>query len=461
MTHIASATRPVVELECKGIVMKQFSVLCSLAVLVSTGCKKSEDGAVHKKPTEGSSAASATESIELSISCGSVGKDYDVCKEGVEAWSKKTGHQAKVVSSPTSTSEKLAVAQQLLGAGASDIDVFSVDVIWPGILGSFLLDLKPYAKGAENEHFPALIANGTIDGKLVAMPWFIDAGLLYYRKDLLDKYHAQVPTTWAQLTETARTIQDAERKAGQKDLQGFVFQGKAYEGLTCNALEWIASYGGGTIVERDGKVSIDNPRAVAALDLAGSWFGTITPIGALNFEEEEARGVFQSGNAVFMRNWPYAWAMAQDPGSQIKDKVGVAALPRGDGDATRPAATLGGWELAVSKFSAHPAEAADLVMYLTSAAEQKRRAISGGYHPTLPSLYSDKDVLAASPFFANLADTFKSAVRRPSTVTGSKYNQVSSAFWNAVHGVLAKQKSAKDALAELATNIERLKGPKW
>jgi trehalose/maltose transport system substrate-binding protein len=448
--------------------MKTLTALCSLAVLVA-GCKKSEDNAAGKKMVEGAKAPSSSpspspppsESIEIKISCGSVGQDYDVCKQGVDAWAQKTGHKVTVVTSPTSSSEKLAQAQQLLGAGASDIDVFSVDVVWPGILGGFFVDLKQYSKGAENEHFPSLVGNGTLDGKLVAMPWYVDAGLLYYRKDLLEKYKEEVPTTWAQLTATAKKIQDAERKAGHKDMQGFVFQGKSYEGLTCNALEWVASFGGGTIVEPDGKISIDNPKAVAALEAAGSWPGTISPVGVLNFEEEDARGVFQTGNAVFMRNWPYAWATAQEPKSPIKDKVGVAALPKGDGEGARPAATLGGWDLSVSKFSKHPAEAADLVLYLTGAAEQKRRAIVAGFHPTLPALYTDQEILKANPFFAALADVFKSAVPRPATVTGGKYNQVSSAFWNAVHAVLAKQKPAKDSLTELAGAIDRIKGPKW
>jgi trehalose/maltose transport system substrate-binding protein len=441
--------------------MKTLTLLCSAAVLL-TGCKKNE--AAKQQPTEGAARPAPTAApapVEIAISCGSVGKEFDVCKEGVEAWSKKTGNKTTVVTSTTSSTDKLAAAQQLLSAESSDVDVFSVDVVWPGILGKFFIDLKPYTKGAEAEHFPALVANGTLDGKLVAMPWFADAGLLYYRKDLLEKYKEPVPTTWAQLTATAKKIQDAERKAGNKDLQGFVFQGKAYEGLSCDALEWVASYGGGSVVDPDGKISINNPGAIAALELAATWPGTISPTGALNSEEEEARAVFQSGNAVFMRNWPYAWALAQDASSAVKDKVGVAPLPKGDGEGAHPAATLGGWDLSVSKFSKHPAEAADLVMYLTSAAEQKRRAMTASLNPTIPSLYTDKDIATANPFLASMGDVFKGAVPRPSTVTGGKYNQVSNAFFNAVHAVLAKEKPAKDAITELAGKLEQIKGPKW
>ena len=188
--------------------------------------------------------------------------------------------------------------------------------------------------------------------------------------------------------------------------------------------------------------------------------GEVSPPGVLSYEEDESRGVFQSGNAVFMRNWPFAWALAQGDTSPVKGKVGVGALPKAEGG--RVAATLGGWNLAVSKFSKHPADAADLVMYLTSFDEQKRRTVKYSYQPTIPRLYEDKDVLTANPFFANLLSAFKSAVPRPSTVTGGKYNQVSSAFWNAVHAVLSKEKSAKDSVTELASTLDRLgKGGKW
>ncbi len=403
------------------------------------------------------SAAAAT----ISISCGAVGKELELCKQGAEAWAKKTGNTVTLVSTPKSTTERLALYQQLLAAGASDIDVFQIDVIWPGILANHFIDLKKFASDAVKEHFPAIVENNTVDGKLVAMPWFTDAGLLYYRKDLLEKDNAKVPETWQELTATARKIQDAERKAGNDKMWGFVWQGRAYEGLTCNALEWVASYDGGTIVDPAGKVTINNPGAIAALKTAAGWVGTITPKGVLNYTEEEARGVFQSGNAVFMRNWPYAWALANGADSPVKGKVGVTALPKGGADG-RHAATLGGYQLAVSKYSKNPDAAADLVLYLTSAAEQKRRAIEGAFLPTIASLYKDKDVLAAQPFFGSLYDTFVNAVPRPSTVTGAKYNQVSNEFYNATYDILAGKSEAAAGVRSLEGKLRRLsRGGKW
>ncbi len=405
--------------------------------------------------------AGVAHAATLSISCGAVGQELEFCKTGAEAWAKKTGNQVNLISTPNSATERLALYQQLLAAGASDVDVFQIDVVWPGILGNHFLDLAPYAKDVVKNHFAAIVQNNTVDGKLVAMPWFTDAGLLYYRKDLLAKHGAQPPQTWQELTDTAKKIQDAERAAGNDKMWGFVWQGRAYEGLTCNALEWVSSYNGGTIVDDKGKITINNPKAVAALDTAAGWVKTISPEGVLNYTEEESRGVFQSGNAVFMRNWPYAWPLAQGPESAIKDKVGVSALPRGGADG-RHAATLGGWQLSVSKYSKNKELAADLVMYLTSAEEQKRRAIHGAYNPTIESLYKDADVLKAVPFFGELYDTFVNAVARPSTVTGAKYNQVSNEFWNAVHGVLSGRAKAQDSLAQLEASLKRMsRGGKW
>ncbi len=406
------------------------------------------------------SAAGSASAAEIAISCGAVGAELELCREGVEAWAAETGHDVTIVSTPNSTTERLALYQQLLAAGAQDIDVFQIDVIWPGILGAHFIDLAPYSDGVEAEHFDAIIENNTIDGELKAMPWYTDAGVLYYRADLLEKHGAEPPETWAALTETARRIQDAERAEGANGMWGFVWQGKAYEGLTCNALEWIDSFGGGEIVDAEGEITIDNPAAVEAIATAAGWVGEISPEGVLNYAEEEARGVFQSGNAVFMRNWPYAWSLAQSPDSPIRGKVGVTALPKG-GEDGQNTGTLGGWNLAVSRYSDEPEAAADLVMYLTSYAEQKRRAVEASYNPTIDALYRDEEVLTAVPFFGDLYETFTNAVARPSRVTGEKYNRVSNAFWNATHNALSGRKPADQAMSDLQADLASVRRRGW
>ena len=398
--------------------------------------------------------------VTITIACGTVGQDFEFCKKAADEWSAKTGNSVKHLTIPQSTSDILGLFRQMFAAKSTDLDILNVDVVWPGIIKDHLVDLTQYSKGAEKEHFPAIVANNTVGGKLLAMPWFTDAGVLYYRKDLLAKYGEKPPTTWDELTATAKKVMDAERKAGNGDMQGFVFQAKAYEGLTCDALEWVASYGGGSIVDATGKVTINNPKAAKALSTAAGWIGTIAPTGVLNYGEEDARGVFQKGNSVFMRNWPYAWSLSQGADSPVKGKVGVVALPKG-GDG-KTAATLGGWQLAVSKYSKNQKEAADLVMYLTSKEVQKDRAVRGSYNPTIVSLYKDADVLKANPFFGDLYDTFVGAVPRPATVTGVKYNEVSAAFWNTAHDVLSGTAKADEALKKLETKIESIRrGPQW
>jgi trehalose/maltose transport system substrate-binding protein len=406
--------------------------------------------------------ASAASAATISISCGAVGLELQLCQEGAGAWAEATGNEVKVISTPNSATERLALYQQILAANSSDIDVYQIDVIWPGILASHFIDLAEHIDQATiDQHFEAIVQNNTVDDQLVAMPWFTDAGLLYYRADLLEKYGKQPPTTWQELTEIAREIQEGERAAGNDKMLGFVFQAKAYEGLTCDALEWIDSFGGGQIVAEDGSITVNNEKAAAALELAATWVGDIAPEGVLNYAEEESRGVFQSGNAVFMRNWPYAWALGNAPDSPIAGKIGVAELPKGGEDGKHTGA-LGGWQLAVSKYSQNAELAVDLVKHLTSPEEQKRRAIVGSFNPTIAALYEDQEVLAATPFFGELYDTFTSAVARPSRVTGAKYNQVSSEFFNAVHAVLSGKTDSASSLEALESKLDRLsRGGRW
>ncbi len=400
-------------------------------------------------------AVGSARAAEITISCSAVGLELELCRDGAQRWARASGNSVRLVSTPNSATERLALYQQLLAAGSPDIDVLQIDVVWPGILARHLLDLAPYAGSVPAQHFPALVANDTVRGKLVALPWFADVGLLYYRKDLLRKYGVAVPRTWRELASAARRIEDAERAGGNARMWGYVWQGRTYEGLTCNALEWIASRGGGRIVQPDGAISVDNARAAQALTAAAGWVGTISPRGVLNYAEEEARGVFQSGNSVFMRNWPYARALAESEGSPVRGLVGVAELPAEIG-------VLGGAQLAVSRYSRHPALAASLVMALTGNDEQKRRALAGGFNPTLPTLYDDAEIRRANPYYGVMAQALAHAVARPAAVTGTRYNRVSSAFSSAVHAVLAGQADAATALRSLDGQLMRIsRGGRW
>ncbi|MGM9322073.1 ABC transporter substrate-binding protein [Deinococcus aquaticus] len=404
-------------------------------------------------------ATSNASAVTVTLACGTVGQELQLCKDGAARWAKKTGNTVKIFESPNLTNDRLGLYQQQLAAKSSDIDVYQLDVVWPGLLAQHFVDLKGKVPAAEvNSHFKGIVDANTVNGKLVAMPWFTDAGLLYYRTDLLKKYgFSAAPKTWTELALMASKIQAGEQKTN-KSFAGYVWQGKNYEGLTCDAMEWLVSFGGGTIVDSTGKITINNAQAAKALDTAASWIKTISPAGVTTYGEEEARGIFQSGNAMFMRNWPYAWALGQGDDSKVKGKIGVAPLPSGG---SRNAATLGGWQLGVSTYSKNQAAAIDLVRYLSGPAEQKIRAIEGTYNPTIQTLYKDKDILKANPFFGSLYSVFTSAVARPSGPTKGKYNQVSQAFSTAVSDVLNGKMKGQAAVAKLSTDLARIKGRGW
>ena len=404
--------------------------------------------------------AGAAQAAELSIVSGDTGNGLEFLQSQLERFTADTGHTVTIVPMPSSTTDQFGQYRLWLAAGNTDIDVYTTDVIWAPQLADQFLDLTDAAKDVVAGHFPSIIESQTVDGKLVAIPAYTDAPALFYRKDLLEKHGKEVPTTWAELKATAQEIQDAER-AENPDIYGFVFQGNAYEGLTCNALEWVKSFGGGQIVEADGSISINNPQAAAAIEEAASWVGTISPEGNLAYMEEESRGVWQLGNAVFMRNWPYAYALGEGEDSAVKGKFDVAPLPSGEGADGRSAATLGGWNYAVSKYSDEPDAAIQLALFLGSEEVQKERAINQSNLPTIEALYDDADVLKASPFMANWKEIFQNAVPRPSAPTKAKYNEVSSMFWSAVHNTLSGNGTAAENLELLEVDLEELKGSGW
>ena len=362
-------------------------------------------------------------------------------------------------SPPSSVPDKLALYRQLFAAQSADIDVLQIDLVWPGLLKDHLLDLQPFAKGEATHHFKPLIEGNTVQGRLVALPWYTDAGVLYYRKDLLARHGQSIPQTWQALRDTARLVQARERARGHTDFHGFLFQGKADEGLTCHALEWIASQGGGQVLGPDGGITVRNPQAASALDMASRWIGDISPLGVLNHEPEDSRGVFQNGHALFMRNWPYAWALMQKEDSPVRGKVGIAPLPGQQAQGGRSA--VGGWQLGVSRYSRHPELAADLVLYMTSAAVQRRRAIGGGFNPTRPDLYQDRDVIAANPHMPVLNTIISQGVIRPSTLTGLKYPQVSQSVWYATHDVLSGRMDGEEAVGRLEKRLLRIRRKSW
>ena len=393
------------------------------------------------------------EEATVVLSTGSVGIEVELAERAAaEFMAACPNITVEVLPLPESATDILGYFLQQFEAQSSEIDVFQFDVIWPAILAPHLLDLSPYiSEEALAEYFPAIVENNTVDGALVGIPYFNDAPMLYYRADLLDKYGVEVPTTWEELTVAAQTIQDGERAEGNSEFYGFVWQGNTYEGLTCDALEWIYTASGSTIIDAEGNVTVNNEANAAALELAASWVGTISPEGVTSYQEEDARATWQAGNAAFMRNWPYAYSLSNDAeNSAVAGLFGVALLPTGESGLN--AATQGGWQLGVSKYAENPDAAAAVALYFTSATVQKYRAVES-YLPTIESLYADEEILAVQPHYADLYPILQNTVTRPSTVSGEAYNEVSVAFFTAVHSVLTGEQDAATALELLEIEL--------
>ncbi|AJY45475.1 ABC transporter substrate-binding protein [Martelella endophytica] len=401
------------------------------------------------------SAADSARAESISAFCAPT--EYELCMTAATAWEEKTGNTVTINKMPALLDDAIPLYQQLLAAKSTDVDILFLDVIWLGMFKNNLLDLSTLIPQEDQDaQFESTLGAAKLDGKLVAMPSYMDVGLMYYRKDLLEKYGKEPPKTWAEMEATAKEIQDAERADGNSDMWGYTWQAKSYEGLTCDAIELIASNGGGTIIADDGTVTVDNPDAVEALNMAKGWIGTISPEGVLNYDEEASRAVFEAGNSVFHRNWPYVWGTSHEEGSKIIDKVGMMPLPVGKAG-EKSSGCLGPMYYGVTKYSENPEVAADFVDFITGEEMQKMRAIEAAYNPSIPALYEDEEVLEVLPFLKDTVDAFADSAVRPSGYTGTSYNRVSQAFYRTVHDILAGQADAEDALHQLAGRLEKLK----
>lgn len=314
----------------------------------------------------------------------------------------------------SSTAYHDLLTQKLKNRDAT-VDVFFIDVIWVPEFATAgwarPLDDR-FSPAMRQDFLPATIEVGQYETHVYGVPSRIDAGLLYYRRDLLAKYGFTAPTTWPELVHQAETILAGEQQTSPL-LQGYSAQFKQYEGLVCNMLEFVEGHGG-TLLRPDGTGSaLSSPEALAAVQFVrDNVIGRLTSRAALTYQEPEALSLFLQGHAIFHRNWPYAWELANNrTRSTIPGRVGVAPLP--GFSPGRTAATLGGWLYGISAYSQHPDEAWALIEFLSSQAVQKKFSREAGIAPSREALFSDPDVLARSPQLSNQRAVLQAATPRP------------------------------------------------
>lgn len=394
----------------------------------------------------------------VTIVCGLAPESLELCRSGSEAWAKARGQEVRVLAYPDSTTRSRDLTGDLLQAGVTDLDVLELDIVWSGLLAPYLVDLAPALVDQRSQFVPVAVDGFTVDGQLVAVPWTLSLGRLFYRTDLLARYGVGVPGTWDELAAAARAVQDGERAAGRNELWGFVWQGRAGEGLTANALEWIVSHGAPGILAPDGSVVVDDPRSGAALAQVASWIETISPGQVLDMGGGESQAAFANGNAAFLRSWSNLLPRLQVTEGPARGNVAMAELPAGSGADGRRASVLGGFGLAVARGSKQQDLALDLVRWLTSATEQRRRALEGDADPSLQELYADPELVAQRPYYPDLLPAFATVVVRPATTGRGAYDAVSRTFAAAVHRILAREVEPAAGLAQLAAQLRRL-GP--
>jgi multiple sugar transport system substrate-binding protein len=348
---------------------------------------------------------------------------------------------------PSLTDQMLTKYTTMLRARNSSIDVMSIDIVYPAQFAASqwtkAITDSQWPASERDKYLPGPIKGCTYQGKIWAAPFRTDIGLLYYRKDII----STAPGTWDQLTSTAQSNQ-------AKAKYGYVWQGSQYEGLVCDFVEVLHSYGGSVLDPNDPtKVTINSPQAKQALDRMVSWVGTISPLAVTTYTEDPSRNVWQNGDAIYMRNWPYAYALGNDPKqSKIVGKFDITSLPYGTSGQVGHSA-IGGWNLAINAFSPRGDQSWEFIKYLLSEDAQKTTAINASLTVTLQSIYDDADVLAKQPLFGKLKPILQNALPRP---VSPKYTDVSDALQRHIYQALKKQVSSSDALSGLATDLEKI-----
>jgi trehalose/maltose transport system substrate-binding protein len=384
----------------------------------------------------------------------------------LQDFTQETGIQVKRLPRPDGSFNQLALWRELLQKGNGTPDVVSMDVIWSGMLNQYLMDLKPYFATELSLQNPVVLASYTLGGKVVAMPHHAYIGVLLYRPELLRKYgYGEPPKTWDELERMANRIQAGERAKGDKEFWGYAWQGGFDEDLTCSALEWQVSDGGGRIIEDDKTISVNNPQVIRGWQRAARWVGSISPPGVAAYAKWDAQNYWGSGKAAFLRSWqsdysllirgwPFAESGSHTPSSSFT-RFGVTSMPGGE---SARVGTLGGNGLAVSQSSAHPREALELIRFLLRRDTQLMHTSVISEPPHEVELFELPAIFGVYPQLSKLRQHGSNVVARPSVVAGQKYEEVSTAYMRAVHSVLAGEKTPAKAAADLEKELVEITG---
>ncbi len=354
---------------------------------------------------------------------------------------------------PSDTGQLLTIVTTMLRARSSSIDIFPMDIIWPPEFGAngwtvpITESMWPASERAN--YLPGPLQGCTYNGKLWAAPQYTDVGIIYYRTDII----STPPNTWDELTAMAKAVSPSKAKFG------YVWEGAQYEGLVCDFVEVLYGYGGSVLAANDPtKVTVNSAEGLAALTQMVGWVGTISPAAVTTYEEPQALSAWQAGTSAFMRNWPYAIALSNDPtASKVANKFDEHPMLYGGANAvghnTIGHSNIGGWQLGINAFTKNPDAAWKFVQYLEGPAPQKTIAMKLSFLATLKSIYTDTAVLSNNPFFGKVQNIVQNALPRP---VSPFYPDISNAIQLRVHNALIKQTTPAQALSLLQSDLQAI-----
>jgi multiple sugar transport system substrate-binding protein len=351
------------------------------------------------------------------------------------------------------TGQRFDKLRTQMQAGGEDLDVILGDVIWTAQLAEsdWISDLSDrFTESQRKEFLPGSVEAITYEGKTFGMPWFTDTGLLYYRKDLLQESGFDgPPKTWDELKQMTLKVRE---DAGLK--YGFVFQGAAYEGGVCDGMEFIWTHGGEVLDPDDPtRVLVDSPEAIAGLATERSMITEgISPEGVTVYKEDESAGAFLNGDAVFLRNWPYVYALVgtSEYPKLEPEQVGISELPSADGEPGN--GTVGDQPLYISSTATDPDAAWKFIQFLSAPEQQKIRAVEGAYLPTRTALYSDPEIQEKVPVVPLAQEALQHTRPRP---VSPYYSDMSLEMAELFNASLSGDISPEEAARTLKEQLER------
>ena len=350
----------------------------------------------------------------------------------------------------TNLQENLYTSAFLLGD--SPYDILNMDIVWvPKFAAAgWLTDLTNRLPKEQLAKFVrGNVEGGKYQDKLYRIPTTSDAGVLYYRTDLLEKAGVQPPETFEQMVDIATNLQK------QGDARwGYLWQGKQYEGVSAMFVEMLEGFGGFWTNPDTLEVGLDRPEAIKAVDFLRSLIAKgISPPGVTTYGEEETRLLFQNGGAVFVRNWPYLWKLTNASDSKVEGRVGIKAMIHAEGQTG--GSCLGGWGLAMSTTTRHPEEAWRVIQYMASEETMKRFVLATGLIPSYQTLFKDSDILAKFPHFPQLLEAVQKPALRPPI---AQYAQASDVLQRYLSAAFTGRISSEDAMKAAARETRNILG---